>query len=320
KKDGIQDGDVVETQVVDVQDSSKSIEPSSVEEVVVAVVDVEEVVAEVVAEDTLKVSEDETVQLPEYSEVVAEKDVSVAAVESDVALAAELTTVELQEPTETPDLTSTGSSANANDAVTATDADLSTIDTISIETKSDGVTQTLQALKTRLTYRPQVAMGEKEKLANYVLDLARPIFFPPTTPSSAETLTSSPTSPTNVIRRSIGNYQKSAALARHEFDGVAVCCRIPKHLSYALHKKCCSLTEKGRESGVVTWVEFELFVETVYQRWNPDMEALSFEILKRGNGERYLVPEDFKVFVEDVLENNSAFAFLASSPDFQARF
>ncbi|KAI9351238.1 hypothetical protein BDR26DRAFT_420760 [Obelidium mucronatum] len=159
-------------------------------------------------------------------------------------------------------------------------------------------------------------MGEKEKLANYVLDLARPIFFPIVSAGSTETVTE-----TYQPRRSIANHQKSVSLKREEFEVVAICCRIPRHLTYALHKKCLSMSEEAKTSGNVTWQEFELFVESVYQRYNPDVEALAFEILKSGGkNDRWLVPNDFKVFVEDVLENNTAFAFLASSPDFQARF
>ncbi|KAJ3130636.1 Serine/threonine-protein phosphatase 2A regulatory subunit B'' subunit alpha [Physocladia obscura] len=193
-------------------------------------------------------------------------------------------------------------------------------DTTSVETKTDQVEKTLQALKTRLTFRPTVAMGEKEKLANYVLELARPIFFPPpsaSASSSAETINTNSIIP----RKSIPVHQKSVLLSRSEFEVVTVCCRLPRHLSYALHKKICTLTPEASKTGVVGWSEFELFVEGIYQRWNPDVEALAFEILKTGGArDKWLVPEDFRVFVEDVLDNNSAFAFLASSPDFQARF
>ncbi|KAJ3031064.1 UNVERIFIED_CONTAM: Serine/threonine-protein phosphatase 2A regulatory subunit B'' subunit alpha [Siphonaria sp. JEL0065] len=190
-------------------------------------------------------------------------------------------------------------------------------DNASVETKSDQVALTLQALKTRLTFRPSVAMGEKEKLANYVLDQARPIFFPLASAGSAETVNES-----YHPRRSIANHQKSITLKREEFEVVTICCRIPRHLTYALHRKCLAMSPDATKSGKVSWQEFELFVESVYQRYNPDVEALAFEILKSGagGGGKFLVPDDFKVFVEDVLENNSAFAFLASSPDFQARF
>ncbi|KAJ3379672.1 hypothetical protein HDU84_006463 [Entophlyctis sp. JEL0112] len=127
------------------------------------------------------------------------------------------------------------------------------LDRVSVETKSDQLAQALESLKTRLTYRPVVAMSEKEKLANYVL--------------------------------------------------------------------ICSMSPETTKSGTVGWNEFESFIEGLYQHWNPDVEALAFEILRGSAGkERYILPEDFRVFVEDVLENNSAFAFLASSPDFQARF
>ncbi|KAJ3345321.1 hypothetical protein HDU83_004217 [Entophlyctis luteolus] len=201
------------------------------------------------------------------------------------------------------------------------------LDRVSVETKSDQLAQALESLKTRLTYRPVVAMSEKEKLANYVLDLARPIFFSPASPPvSPVSSTSSQTVLTTSIipRKSNPVVQlppQSVRLSRTEFEVVTVCCRLPRHLSYALHKKICSMSPETTKSGTVGWNEFESFIEGLYQHWNPDVEALAFEILRGSAGkERYILPEDFRVFVEDVLETNSAFAFLASSPDFQARF
>ncbi|KAJ3018751.1 UNVERIFIED_CONTAM: hypothetical protein HDU68_010999 [Siphonaria sp. JEL0065] len=278
----------------------------------------------------------EAVTATDSQEVVAaaEPDIPVAAV------AAELSQVEftdaapgydsiIQEPNaEEPPAFSTIESESASKIVDeepigrssistdVTELDYSN-DNASVETKSDQVALTLQALKTRLTFRPSVAMGEKEKLANFVLDQARPIFVPLASAGSAETVNES-----YHPRRSIANHQKSVALKREEFEVVTICCRIPRHLTYALHRKCLAMSPEATKSGKVSRQEFELFVESVYQRYNPDVEALAFEILKSGAGGagKFLVPDDFKVFVEDVLENNSAFAFLASSPDFQARF
>ncbi|KAI8610073.1 hypothetical protein BC830DRAFT_1173010 [Chytriomyces sp. MP71] len=191
-------------------------------------------------------------------------------------------------------------------------------DTLSIQTKSDKVAIALQALKTRLTYRPIVDPAEKERLASEVLELARPLFFPIMSTSSAET----------VIASSHAEVEAGASLSfsRKDFHTVTtVACRLPRHLTYALHNKVCALAKTGSESPTgtpqVSWREFEAFVEGLYRRFNPDLEALAFEILRtKTNGDRILVPEDFRVFVEDVLENNTAFAFLASSPDFQLRF
>ncbi|KAJ3228516.1 Serine/threonine-protein phosphatase 2A regulatory subunit B'' subunit alpha [Chytriomyces hyalinus] len=196
----------------------------------------------------------------------------------------------------------------------ATDSDIELkSDTASVQTKSDKIAAALQALQSRLTYRSLVGPAEKEKLANYVLDLARPIFYPLLSAGSVETIVSSETPVSS---------QKSLALSRDEFEAVTVCCRLPRNLTYALHRKIVALNveDGGRDDGLVSWREFEAFVEGLYRRFNPDMEALVFEILRTSKTEKVLVPEDFKIFVEDVLENNSAFAFLASSPDFQARF
>ncbi|KAJ3402876.1 Serine/threonine-protein phosphatase 2A regulatory subunit B'' subunit alpha [Chytriomyces hyalinus] len=186
-------------------------------------------------------------------------------------------------------------------------------DTASVQTKSDKIAAALQALNSRLTYRTLVGPAEKEKLANYVLDLARPIFYPLLSAGSVETIVSSEAPVSS---------QKSLALSRDEFEAVTVCCRLPRNLTYALHRKIVALNveDGGRDDGLVSWREFEAFVEGLYRRFNPDMEALVFEILRTSKTEKVLVPEDFKIFVEDVLENNTAFAFLASSPDFQARF
>ncbi|KAI8828185.1 hypothetical protein BJ741DRAFT_626977 [Chytriomyces cf. hyalinus JEL632] len=186
-------------------------------------------------------------------------------------------------------------------------------DTASVQTKSDKIAAALQALNSRLTYRVLVGPAEKEKLANYVLDLARPIFYPLLSAGSVETIVSSEAPVSS---------QKSLALSRDEFEAVTVCCRLPRNLTYALHRKIVALNveDGGRDDGLVSWREFEAFVEGLYRRFNPDMEALVFEILRTSKTEKVLVPEDFKIFVVDVLENNSAFAFLASSPDFQARF
>ncbi|KAI8832919.1 hypothetical protein BJ741DRAFT_613132 [Chytriomyces cf. hyalinus JEL632] len=195
---------------------------------------------------------------------------------------------------------------------TESDSELKS-DTASVQTKSDKIAAALQALNSRLTYRALVGPAEKEKLANYVLDLARPIFYPLLSAGSVETIVSSEAPVSS---------QKSLALSRDEFEAVTVCCRLPRNLTYALHRKIVALNveDGGRDDGLVSWREFEAFVEGLYRRFNPDMEALVFEILRTSKTEKVLVPEDFKIFVEDVLENNSAFAFLASSPDFQARF
>ncbi|KAJ3265954.1 hypothetical protein HDU77_003044 [Chytriomyces hyalinus] len=191
----------------------------------------------------------------------------------------------------------------------------------SIKTNNDQVSKTLDALKSRLTFRSFVHPSEKERLADQALESARPIFFPIVSSGSIDTVRSSV--------GSIKDLQKSKSFTRQEFHSVTECCRLPRHLTYALHKKICAMNQAHdtipsndlSQISQVTWVQFEAFVEGLYRRFYPDVEALTFEILRtQTNGDRILVPEDFRVFVEDVLENNSAFAFLASSPDFQLRF
>ncbi|KAI8837156.1 hypothetical protein BJ741DRAFT_166016 [Chytriomyces cf. hyalinus JEL632] len=198
----------------------------------------------------------------------------------------------------------------------------SSVETLSsIKTNNDQVSKTLDALKSRLTFRSFVHPSEKERLADQALESARPIFFPIVSSGSIDTVRSSV--------GSIKDLQKSKSFTRQEFHSVTECCRLPRHLTYALHKKICAMNQVHdtipsndlSQISQVTWVQFEAFVEGLYRRFYPDVEALTFEILRtQTNGDRILVPEDFRVFVEDVLENNSAFAFLASSPDFQLRF
>ncbi|KAJ3242290.1 hypothetical protein HDU81_005042 [Chytriomyces hyalinus] len=198
----------------------------------------------------------------------------------------------------------------------------SSVETLSsIKTNNDQVSKTLDALKSRLTFRSFVHPSEKEQLADQALESARPIFFPIVSSGSIDTVRSSV--------GSIKDIQKSKSFTRQEFHSVTECCRLPRHLTYALHKKICAMNPAHEtipsndlsQMSQVTWVQFEAFVEGLYRRFYPDVEALTFEILRtQTNGDRILVPEDFRVFVEDVLENNSAFAFLASSPDFQLRF
>ncbi|KAJ3241913.1 hypothetical protein HDU78_001666 [Chytriomyces hyalinus] len=168
--------------------------------------------------------------------------------------------------------------------------------------------------------------------------------------SVISTASNSSTAPVMTVRVPAST-ANSRQFLKTEFQEVAAACGLPKHVGFALHRRIVErgwmqLEELRDAMGVdggdkialaaggdvadefkvaedgedrVGWEGFERFLQHVFQFLNPDMEALVYELLKPSDRD-YLVPLDFRIVVEDLLQTHPAFEFLASSPAFQARF
>ncbi|KAJ3231463.1 hypothetical protein HDU81_003733 [Chytriomyces hyalinus] len=168
--------------------------------------------------------------------------------------------------------------------------------------------------------------------------------------SVISTASNSSTAPVMTVRVPAST-ANSRQFLKTEFQEVAGACGLPKHIGFALHRRIVErgwmqLEELRDAMGVdggdktaaaaggivadefkvaedgedrVGWEGFERFLQHVFQFLNPDMEALVYELLKPSDRD-YLVPLDFRIVVEDLLQTHPAFEFLSSSPAFQARF
>ncbi|KAJ3101283.1 Serine/threonine-protein phosphatase 2A regulatory subunit B'' subunit beta [Phlyctochytrium planicorne] len=138
-------------------------------------------------------------------------------------------------------------------------------------------------------------------------------FFEPKRPLD-QMLVSALTSSIRSAFASEGNAEELRELGKLELWPVMDACQLPRYLSFAVFQR----VDQGRGSSTVNHEDFTAWWKDLNKTYHDDF-ALLFRILC-PEGKRHLVPEDFNIVIEEIVQRHPGLEFLSAMPVFQARY